>query len=221
MIETVKKTFMLLSAIAFMASCDDKQPQDTGDGGSWGSSIAEGYEKVEILYDRNVILRNPMSGWVIYVPLIEDVDKFWENYDNFPYNKSLDPFDVSSEQTVSVFDFGNVLYLRGSWTDFNPEEGVYIWQDGVDTPQARSLRALEEGAAERDLKVAITLKVDSRDANAFCTPDFVKRKMDAAYGLQAGGTEADPASGRGYSGIPIRGDEKKPHHPYPDEGIPV
>ena len=31
MIETVKKTFMLLSAIAFMASCDDKQPQDTGE----------------------------------------------------------------------------------------------------------------------------------------------------------------------------------------------
>ncbi len=221
MIETVKKTFMLLSAIAFMASCDDKQPQDAGDGGSWGSGIAEGYEKVEILYDRNVILRNPMSGWVIYVPLIEDVDKFWENYDNFPYNKSLDPFDVSSEQTVSVFDFGNVLYLRGSWTDFNPEEGVYIWQDGVDTPQARSLRALEEGAAERDLKVAITLKVDSRDANAFCTPDFVRQKMDAAYGLQAGGTEADPASGRGYFKFTLGsvGHEREYWSPYPDDPI--
>lgn len=196
--------------LAAMVSCGkDEVPQDTDDSGN----IPEGNVEVTFMPVRSGYISNPLSGWVIYVPLIDDVDRFWEEYENFS----------SSEGIVNVFDYGNVIYLRGSWTDFNPEEGVYIWQEGIDEgkyPLARSLRLFEEGAKERGLKLAFTLKCDSRDANANCTPPFVKEKMDAAYGTEAGGTEDDPASGKGYFNFRLGSGEGRPYwSAYPDDPI--
>ena len=156
----IVQRFLPLIILSWAVSCGEKEGPDNGkDSGS--GSVPEGNVEITIKADRTSYYPNPLSGWVIYVPLIDDVEEFWEKYENFP----------SSEGTVNVFDYGNVIYLRGSWTDFNPEENVYIWQDGIDEgkyPLARSLRLFEEGAKERGLKLAFTLKTDSRDANANC-----------------------------------------------------
>lgn len=168
-------SFALFSLLGI--SCSEKPSPDSEKNG-WGSDIPEGNVEVSVLSDRKTVLRNPLSGWVIYAPLMDDVDAFWNAYDNMH----------SSSGTVRVSDYATVLYLRGSWTDFNPEEGVYIWQDGIDMekyPKAKSLKALEEGAKQRDLKLAFTLKTDSRDANAFCTPEYVRDKMIAKYGADS------------------------------------
>lgn len=162
-------SFILFSVLGI--SCSEKPAPDP-DG---GRDVPEGNIEVSVLSDRKTVLRNPLSGWVIYAPLMDDVEAFWKAYDNMH----------SSSGNVKVSDYATVLYLRGSWTDFNPEEGVYIWQDDIDMvkyPKARSLKELEEGAAARDLKLAFTLKTDSRDANALCTPEYVRTKMLERYG---------------------------------------
>ncbi len=205
----IQKRLSVLLLLAIAVSCGEKAVPDDGSG---SADIPEGNVEVSFKANRTGFIPNPLSGWVIYVPLIDDVDRFWREYENFQ----------SSEGTVNVFDYGNVIYLRGSWTDFNPEEGVYIWQDGIDEdkyPLARSLRLFEEGAKERGLKLAFTLKCDSRDANANCTPDFVKEKMDAAYGTEAGGTEDDPASGKGYFNFTLGSVPRHYWSPYPDDPI--
>lgn len=116
--------------------------------------------------DRTSMLRNPLSGWVIYSGLGDLIPDFWDRYDNLP----------SSNGTVKVSDYATTLYVKGSWADFNPEEGVYIWQEGVDTKPAQNLRMLIKGAEERNLKLAFTLTVDSRDKHAFLTPQYVMDK---------------------------------------------
>ena len=211
----MKNLNKLLFAIAFSAgvSCVEKETPGTDDGND--NTIA-GNVEVEFMPVRSGFIPNPLSGWVIYVPLIDDVEEFWEKYENFP----------SSEGTVNVFDYGNVIYLRGSWTDFNPEEGLYIWQDGIDEakyPLARSLRLFEEGAKERGLKLAFTLKCDSRDANANCTPDFVREKMDAAYGADAAGYLTPDGKthtpGKGYFNFTLGSNARPYWSPYPDDPI--
>lgn len=211
----IVQRFLPLIILSWAVSCGEKEGPDNGkDSGS--GSVPEGNVEITIKADRTSYYPNPLSGWVIYVPLIDDVDEFWEKYENFP----------SSEGTVNVFDYGHVIYLRGSWTDFNPEENVYIWQDGIDEgkyPLARSLRLFEEGAKERGLKLAFTLKTDSRDANANCTPQFVRDKMDAAYGLDACGklsTDNVHTPGKGYFTFTLGTNPPRPYwSPYSDDPV--
>lgn len=211
----IVQRFLPLIILFWAVSCGEKEGPDNGkDSGS--GSVPEGNVEITIKADRTSYYPNPLSGWVIYVPLIDNVDEFWEKYENFP----------SSEGTVNVFDYGHVIYLRGSWTDFNPEENVYIWQDGIDEgkyPLARSLRLFEEGAKERGLKLAFTLKTDSRDANANCTPQFVRDKMDAAYGLDACGklsTDNVHTPGKGYFTFTLGTNPPRPYwSPYSDDPV--
>ncbi len=213
--KVTKKIFPLL-LLSIAVSCCEKGVLDANQDGSGEGDLPEGNIEILIKADRTSYYPNPLSGWVIYVPLIDDVEEFWEKYENFP----------SSEGTVNVFDYGNVIYLRGSWTDFNPEEGLYIWQDGIDEvkyPLARSLRLFEEGAKERGLKLAFTLKCDSRDANANCTPDFVREKMDAAYGADAAGYLTPDGKthtpGKGYFNFTLGSVPRHYWSPYPDDPI--
>ena len=216
--ELKKHLLLPFLAMSLAVSCSEKEGSENEGSDSWGDNIPEGNTEVTISADRKSVYLNPLSGWVIYVPLIDDVDRFWREYENFP----------SSEGTVNVFDYGNIIYLRGSWTDFNPEEGVYIWQDGIDEtkyPLARSLRLFEEGAKERGLKLAFTLKCDSRDANAQCTPPFVKEKMDEKYGADAGGSLSSDGKthvpGKGYFNFTLGsvGNERHYWSPYPDDPV--
>ena len=74
----------------------------------------EGNTTVNIMPERYQLQRNLMSGWVIYAGIGSGMMMdFWDLYDNFE----------SSEGTVKVSDYGNTLYVRGLWSNFNPDKG--------------------------------------------------------------------------------------------------
>ena len=125
----------------------------------------EGNTTVNIMPERYQLQRNPMSGWVIYAGIGSGMMMdFWDLYDNFE----------SSEGTVKVSDYGNTLYVRGLWSNFNPEKGKYVWDESVQTEPAKRFRMLVEGAKERNLKLAFTFVCDSRDKHEDACPDYVK-----------------------------------------------
>ena len=129
-------------AMAFAgASCSDEpEAGQSGDTHNW--NIA-GNEIVNIKPERQKLLRNPMSGWVIYAGLGDGLsDTFWEEYDHYP----------SAVGPIKVSDYGNTLFIRGAWSDFNPEEGKYVWNEGqVNSKPAQRFKKLVDGAKERGL----------------------------------------------------------------------
>lgn len=125
-----------------------------------------GNEVVDIKPERYKNLKNPMTGWVLYTGLGDGLrDDFWEVYDNYP----------SSEGNVKVSDYATVLFIRAAWTYFNPEEGVYVWnQPPSASKYARRFHMLVDGAKERGLKLAFSFICDSQDKHDNFTPDFVR-----------------------------------------------
>lgn len=176
----VKMTAMslaLITSILFIGtSCSDKDDLDAT-GYSWNVA---GNKIVNIKPERSKFLRNPLQGWNIYTGIGSGMmDNFWDIYDNFD----------SSEGKVKVSDYGTTLYIRGAWSDFNPEEGVYIWQDGVNTEPAIRFRMLVNGAKERNLKLAFTFVVDSRDKHYNFTPDYVREAGCKGYVTTTGSVQ--------------------------------
>ncbi len=165
----IRIPFIVLSVVLTVVSCS-KSGTDGPDKKDTDNSKV--YEEVTFNSDRKTIRKNPLCGWVMYAPLVDDPDKLWKTYDSFH----------SSAGEIKVSDYATVLYIRGPWSDFEPEEGVYIWDKGVNTPKAQSLRKLTEGAAERGMKLAFTLTTDSRDKHQFCTPEYVRNKIIEKYG---------------------------------------
>ena len=105
-----------------------------------GSTSIPGNSIVMIKQNRNIILHNPLSGWVLYAGIGDGLSStFWQDYDNFP----------SSEGTVKVSDYANTLYLRGAWADFNPEEGKYAWNSDCDTPSAKRQKSFTTSIVKR------------------------------------------------------------------------
>lgn len=158
------KRILVLSVIsmlslAFVMCSSDKDVEDEV------SLEVAGNKLIRNQPDRETILNNPMTGWVMYAGLGDGLsDSFWDDYDNFE----------SSAGTVSVSDYARVLFIRGAWSDFNPEENVYVWHEGVDTKPAKRFKILVEGAQERGLKLAFCFIVDSQDKAYNFTPDYVK-----------------------------------------------
>ncbi len=166
---------LIASSLVIGTSCSDNDEVITGY--NWNIS---GNKIVEIKPERSKFLRNPLQGWNIYTGIGSGLmDNFWEIYDNFE----------SSVGNIKVSDYGTTLYIRGAWSDFNPEEGVYIWQDGVNTDPARRFRMLVEGAKERDLKLAFTFVVDSRDKHYDFTPKYVKDAGCSGYVTRTGSVD--------------------------------
>lgn len=99
----------LLATTSFIGTaCSDDDAPITDY--SWN---IEGNTTVNIMPERYQLQRNPMSGWVIYAGIGSGMMMdFWDLYDNFE----------SSEGTVKVSDYGNTLYVRGLWSNFNPEK---------------------------------------------------------------------------------------------------
>lgn len=109
--------------------------------------------------DEERILRNPLTGWVLYTTLGSSADHFWAQYDRM---------EVRGAAPVKLSDYAHTLYIRGSWTDFNPQEDVYGWEVN------ENIKAYIEGAYQRNMRLAFRIVVDSRDKRSEFTPAYVK-----------------------------------------------
>src|SRR5699024_12509600 len=99
----------LLATTTFIGtSCSDDDDLTTD---CWN---IEGNTTVSIKPERYKLLRNPMSGWVIYSGIGSGMMMdFWELYDNFE----------SSDGIVKVCDYGCTLYIRGIWRHLHHVSG--------------------------------------------------------------------------------------------------
>lgn len=110
--------------------------------------------------DSTRVLRNPLSGWVMYL------GRNWD--ENFWTERGYDNMKVSDgDSTVRVSDYASCAYMRTSWASLEPEEGKYIWND----PDSRLMRLLDSVLA-RGLRVAFRIVVDGRDQGQN-TPQYV------------------------------------------------
>lgn len=115
---------------------------------------------INIQPDKERLLRNPLNGWVVYASARTSPD-FWDQ---------LDHMNVPSlGHSVKVSDYAQTLYIRLSWTDLNPEDGVYGWETND------NIKSLIKGAMERKMRLAFRVVVDSRDKPYGFTPAFVKK----------------------------------------------
>ena len=116
---------------------------------------------VSTLPDTTSVLRNPLSGWVMYLGRTWD-ENFWTNqgYDSMPVD--------NGKSTVRVSDYANTCYIRTSWSSLEPEEGKYIWEDSDSR-----LYKLLNSCLNRGMKLAFRIVVDSRDQGQN-TPLYVR-----------------------------------------------
>ena len=128
------------------------------DAGTLKQNLARDNKIIRIEPDRQRLLRNPQTGWVLYAtPGVKE--DFWEKCDNM---------QVPGVGTVKVSDYAHTLYIRTSWRKLNPEENVYGWNTDP------MLKMLIEGARARKMRLAFRVVVDSRDKGYDFTPDFVR-----------------------------------------------
>ncbi len=147
---------------ASLASCTDDNDATATAGHSWDIS---GNKVVNIKPERYKMLRNPLTGWVLYTGLGSGLkDTFWEDYDNME----------SSVGRIKVTDYSNVLFIRAAWTYFNPEEGKYAWDDDCNTVEAKRFKMLVKGAKERGMMLAFSFICDSQDKHDNFSPEFVR-----------------------------------------------
>lgn len=157
-----------LTALLIAGGCS-KGEEGEGPGGDEGSGI-----EVTVTPDRETMYRNPFSGWVLYSGLGDGLaDDYWEQYDHLQCPSVPGGY-------VKVSDYASMLLIRVRWSDANPERGVYIWDDGVNTKQAQRLRMLMEGAKERGLKLAFNFTADSRQFHYNIVPEYVREDIEAA-----------------------------------------
>ncbi|MFF0503547.1 DUF4832 domain-containing protein [Streptomyces fimicarius] len=121
--------------------------------------------------DTTRVLRNPLTGWVLYGSARPPAD-FWSHYDTMSV--------PGRDATVKVSDYAQTLYLRLSWALLNPSEGVYGW-DTDDT-----LRGMIKEARRRGMRLALRVVVDSRDKHESFTPDYVREAGARGYETTTG-----------------------------------
>lgn len=123
-------------------------------------SLCASVKTVEPEIDTTRVLRNPLSGWVMYLSRGWDGD-FWEK-------TGYDEIQAVGGRTLKVSDYASVAYVRTSWSSMEPEEGKYFWTD----PDSRISRLLRS-AQSRGLKLAFRIVVDGRDQGQN-TPLYVR-----------------------------------------------
>ena len=154
----------MVLGMTLAVSCVEKDGPDDGKGSS--STIPEGNVQVKFTPDRTSFLKNPMTGWVMYVSGTAD-----------PSYLDTEYYVPSLEKNVRVADYSTCIYVRTNWRNFNPEEGVYFWDD----PNS-SLYKIYTRAQELGLPMAFRVVVDGRDQGAN-TPQWVFDK-GAEYWLE-------------------------------------
>lgn len=132
---------------------------------------------VSTIPERTEIIKNPMMGWIMYAGLGDGLaDSYWEDYDNMQ----------SSAGIIRVSDYATTLFIRAAWSDFNPEEGKYAWDEDVNTKAAQRFKMLVKGARERGLKLAFAVIIDSQDKSYDFSPLYVKDAGAVGYDTKVG-----------------------------------
>jgi hypothetical protein len=114
------------------------------------------YASVRPKYDSISVLRNPLSGWVMYAPRNAE-ESYWDKQFFVP----------SLGKKVKAIDYASACYIHTSWSSLNPSDGVYAWNN----PDSR-IGKLIAGAQKRGLPIAFRIVVDGRDQGQN-TPKFV------------------------------------------------
>lgn len=161
-----RNMFILAAAAACICALSCEKPSDDGE----KDPVVEGKE-ITFSPDRKTNLRNPLCGWVLYCGIGNQDYNFWTKYENFS----------SSEGKVDVVSYSNTLLIRTSWTDLNPAEGVYAWQESCNTPVAKYYRWVRDEAFKRGMRVGFGYGIDSRDKSYSFTPDYVREKGAKGY----------------------------------------
>lgn len=112
--------------------------------------------KTEVLFEPDIstVLRNPYMGWALYAEghqEIDNPDEYWRIQDE-PSN------------------YANVFYVRWRWSDLEPEEGKYAWNEN------ENFKKLIQGALDRGLRLAFRVCVNSQDQPYPATPQYVLNK---------------------------------------------
>jgi len=166
--KTVMKHFNLLTkilAFSVILSC--------------ACPVFGGENVVHFTPDSTRVLRNPLSGWVMYMGRNWD-ENFWDTL-------GYDSVVTSEGDTVRVSDYVSCAYMRTSWKSFEPEEGKYIWDD----PDSRLMRLIRS-VLDRGLKIAFRIVVDGRDQGQN-TPQYVfDAGADGYYDPKAPGKNRSP-----------------------------
>lgn len=169
------KNLMICAAASawILSSCSGEKGEDGP------SHDPDSYETINITPDKTTVLRNPLCGWVLYAGLGNDLSDFWKRYDSME----------SSVGPVNVTEYATTLLIRTSWGQLNPEEGVYVWQEGCNTIYAQRYKSLIAEARKRHMRVGFGYGIDSRDKHEFCTPLYVRDKGAKGYATKTGSME--------------------------------
>lgn len=125
------------------------------------TSFSQENNVISIEPDNEVILHNPMNGWVIYMGRGGWESTFWtkQHYDDMPIN--------GTTETVKVSDYASCAYLRAPWSYLEPTQGNYAWKD-----TSSKCYQLLKSARDRGLRLAFRILVDGRDQGQN-TPEYV------------------------------------------------
>lgn len=150
------KTLQLYILVhAILLSCTDKIGEQT-DAGSLIDGVPEGNITIPVLPDRTSVIKNPLTGWVMYGSATDD-PSYWDREIYVP----------NIGKNVKVIDYASACYIRTGWSNFNPEDNVYVWEQ----PDSKLYKMIK-GAEERNMPIAFRIVVDGRD-QGLNTPQFV------------------------------------------------
>ena len=125
-----------------------------------GGSTETNMEQVKITPDRTSIIKNPLTGWVLYVGRQWN-DTFWasQGYDSMP---------AGDGTVVKVSDYATCAYLRTSWRNLEPTEGNYVWKDANS-----NFSKLVKTLRDRGLKMSFRIVVDGTKNIHVFAPDHI------------------------------------------------
>ena len=131
------------------------------------TDLGDGTVKIEFAEDRHSFIKNPATGWVLYIedcyanPYAPDGVEITQGMTTEEYWTQIDSL-IEQGLTPSV------LYIRLGWSWFEPEEGKYAWED----PES-DIYKLIQGAKERNLQLAFRVLIDSTDNSQQAIPEWV------------------------------------------------
>ncbi|MFV0291482.1 MAG: hypothetical protein ACK5IJ_11400 [Mangrovibacterium sp.] len=143
----------LLSLLLLLCACNNNSSEEEQKPGNNEATFVKEY-----VLDTETNLKNPYMGWSLYSEGGQQTDKpamYW-----YLQNPAA--------------QYAGTLYIRWRWSDLEPEEGQYAWDNNED------FKGMIQGAVDRGLRIAFRIYVNGRDNLKPATPQFVLDKA-ASY----------------------------------------